>query len=205
MSFLDVLPLAFVMVAGPQILSAIFLATSENWRQNSAAYVLGAAISISLVVTLVYFAGDIALGQGTTNNTLYGIILVLLLVAMVNVFRTRGETEPPKWMAKLTSANPRFSFRLGFLLMGFFPSDLLTSAAVGSYLAAQEAPWTDALPFIGLTLLILAIPSLILLAFGDRAEASLPKARDWMETNSWIINEVVLLFFIAITINNLTG
>ena len=205
MSFLDVLPLAFVMVAGPQILSAIFLATSENWRQNSAAYVLGAAISISLVVTIVYFAGEGVLGQGTTNDTLYVIILVLLLVAMINVFRTREETEPPKWMGKLTSANPRFSFRLGFLLMGFFPSDLLTSAAVGSYLAAQGAPWIDALPFIGVTLLILALPSLILLAFGDRAEAFLPKARDWMETNSWIINEVVLLLFIAITISNLTG
>ncbi len=89
--------------------------------------------------------------------------------------------------------------------MGFFPSDLLTSAAVGSYLAAQGAPWIDALPFIGVTLFILAIPSLILLAFGDQGEAFLPKVRGWMETNSWIINEIVLLFFIAITINNLMG
>lgn len=35
------LPMAFVMIAGPQILSAIFLATSENWRRNSAAYLAG--------------------------------------------------------------------------------------------------------------------------------------------------------------------
>jgi len=33
-SLAKMLPLAFVMIAGPQILSAIFLATSENWRRT---------------------------------------------------------------------------------------------------------------------------------------------------------------------------
>ncbi|RBI61492.1 hypothetical protein DMJ13_12305 [halophilic archaeon] len=205
MSFLEVLPLAFVMVAGPQILSPIFLATSENWRRNSAAYVLGAALSISLVVTVVYFVGDGLLGQRTPNDTLYVIVLVLLLAAMIHVYRTREESEPPEWMGTLTTANPRFSFRLGFLLLGFFPTDILTSASVASYLAARKAPLTDALPFIGVTLLILALPALILLAFGDRGEAFLPKVRDWMNANSWIINEIVILLFIGLTINNLTG
>ena len=51
-TILQILPLAFVMVAGPQILSAIFFATTEQWRLNTAAYVLGAALSISIVVTL---------------------------------------------------------------------------------------------------------------------------------------------------------
>jgi hypothetical protein len=31
--------LAFVMIAGPQILTAIFLATTPKWRQNSAAFI----------------------------------------------------------------------------------------------------------------------------------------------------------------------
>ena len=47
MNLAKVLPMAFVMIAGPQILSAIFLATSENWRGNSLAYVAGAACSIT--------------------------------------------------------------------------------------------------------------------------------------------------------------
>jgi len=205
MSLFEILPLAFVMVAGPQILTPVFLATSENWRQNSAAYVFGAAISISLVVTIVYFAGAGLLGQGTSNDTLYGIILILLVVAMVHVYWTREEAEPPQWMGKLTTAKPRFAFRLGFLLLGFFPTDILTSSSVGSYLAAHKAPLTDALPFIGLTLLFLALPALILLAFGERAEAFLPKARDWMNTNSWVISEIVILLFIGMTISNLTG
>ena len=54
---LKILPLAFVMVAGPQILSAIFFATTEQWARNTAAYVLGAAISISIVVSLAFLLG----------------------------------------------------------------------------------------------------------------------------------------------------
>lgn len=205
MSFLQVLPLAFVMVAGPQILSAVFLATSEDWRRNSAAFVFGASLSITLFVTLAYFLGGGATGQGGSNETLSVIILILLILAMIHTYRTREESEPPKWMGKLQTATPRFSFRLGFLLLGFFPTDILTSVAVGSYLVANGSPWVDALPFIFLTLLFLALPSLALLAFGERGEAFLPKARDWMDTNSWIVNEVVLAFFIVITLNGLLG
>ena len=57
MTFLQILPMAIVMVAGPQLLSSFFLATSEGWKLNSAAYVLGAALSIAIVVTAAYLLG----------------------------------------------------------------------------------------------------------------------------------------------------
>ena len=47
-----VLPLAFVMIAGPQIISSFFLATSSQPVRNSLAYVAGAAISITTVATV---------------------------------------------------------------------------------------------------------------------------------------------------------
>jgi len=204
-SFLEILPLVVVMVAGPQLLSAIFLATSENWRRNSAAFVVGAGLSISLVVALAHALGVGAAGQGAPNTTLSAVVLVALLFAMVHTYRTREESEPPRWMGKLGSATPRFSFRLGFLLLGFFPTDLLTSAAVGSYLVSQDAPVTDAAPFVLLTLFVLALPSLVLVAFGERAEAALPTVRNWMNDNAWIVNEVVIVFFLAMTLDNLLG
>ncbi len=193
------------MIGGPQILSAIFLATSENWRRNSAAFVGGAAISIPLVVAAAYVFSTGVTEQGEPNTTVSTIVLVALLLAMAHTYQTREESEPPRWMGKLETATPRFSFRLGFLLMGFFPTDVLTSVAVGSYLAARNAPWTDAVPFILLTLLLLALPSLALVAFGERAETFLPKARTWMNSHSWIVNEVVLLLFVAMSLNNLLG
>ena len=197
--------MAFVMIAGPQILSAIFLATSQNWRRNSGAYVAGAALSITLIVTIAYFVGDGASGAGASNDTLQIVVLVLLVAAALRTFLKRKESEPPKWMGKLQTASPRFSFRLGFLLLGVFPTDIFTSFAVGTYLASHGDPWWDLLPFLLLTVLFLALPSLLLVLFGQRAQAFLPKARDWMNTNSWVVSELVIALFIVITINSLAG
>ena len=66
-----IIPMAFVMIAGPQILSSIFLATSEQWRRNSAAYVSGAALAITATVTAAYFlsSGEAGKGYPTTPST----------------------------------------------------------------------------------------------------------------------------------------
>jgi hypothetical protein len=202
-SFVSLLPMAFVMVAGPQILSAIFLATSERWRLNSGLFVLGAALSITAVVTAAYLLGNGASDQGLSDNALYFVALALLVLAMVHAYVKRAESKPPKWMGKLGSASPRLAFTLGVLLLGVFPTDILTSFAVGTTLAAHDDAWWHILPFVALTLAILGAPALILLAFGRRAEAFLPKARDWMTTNAWIVNEIVLLFFVGIVISDI--
>ena len=208
MSLVQVLPLAIVMIAGPQILSPIFLATSEQWRANSAAYVFGAALSISSVVVLAYLVGNSLGGGGgllgaSAQQLLYIIVLVLLIYAAVETYRKRNVSEPPKWMGKLTNAAPKFSLKLGFLLLGFFPTDILTSISVGTYLAANGDPVTDAAGFVSLTLFIIALPALGVLVLGERAEAVLPKIRDWMNDNSWIISEVVIALFVVMTLQNL--
>lgn len=196
------------MIAGPQILSPIFLATSKQWRANSAAYVFGAGLSISLVVALAYLVGNSFGGGGgllgaSGQQLLYIVVLVLLIYAAVETYRKRNVSEPPKWMGKLTNAAPKFSLKLGFLLLGFFPTDIVTSISVGTYLAANGAPVTDAAGFVLLTLFIIALPALGVLVLGERAEAILPKIRDWMNENSWIISEVVIALFVILTLQNL--
>jgi len=196
------------MIAGPQILSPIFLATSEQWRANSAAYVFGAALSISLVVVLAYLIGNSFSGSGgllgaTAQQLLYLVVLLLLLYAAVETYRERNVSEPPEWMGKLTNAAPGFSLKLGFLLLGFFPTDIVTSISVGTYLAANGDPVTDASGFVLLTLFILALPSLGVLVLGERAETALPKIRDWMNDNSWVISEAVIALFFVMTLQNL--
>jgi threonine/homoserine/homoserine lactone efflux protein len=204
-AFLRVLPLAFVMIAGPQVLSAIFFATSENWRAISAAYVAGAAISISIIVTLAFLLSDGASSAGASDEAIYYAILALLLFAAVHTFRSRKTAEPPKWMGKLQTATKRFAFVLGFLLLGVFPSDLVTSVSVGSYISAHDEPWWHYVGFLGVTLLFLGLPALLVLILGKRAEVLLPKVRDWMTTNSWIVNELVLALFIGLVISDIAG
>jgi cytochrome c biogenesis protein CcdA len=199
-----ILPMAFVMIAGPQILSAIFLATSENWGRNSAAFLAGAALSITVFVTIAYWVGR-GINSGGGDDTLDIIVLVLLVAAGGNVFRTRKTAEPPKWMGRLQEATPKLSFGLGFLLLGVFPTDILTSWAVGSYLSNHGDPWWHLLPFLLLTLLLLALPAILILLLGQRAQRFLPKVREWMTTNSWIVNEIVIAFFVGVTADSLAS
>ena len=205
MDFAKILPLAIVMIAGPQVLSAIFLATSERWRANSFAFVAGAAISISAVVTAAYFVSGGGSDRESSSDTLDIVVLVLLLLAAVHVYWTRAESTPPKWMGKLQSATPGTAFKLGLLLLGLFPTDILTSFAVGGYLANHSDDLWQALPFIGLTLLILATPSLIVILLGERGQTLLPKLRDWMNDNSWIVSEFVIVLFIGLVANDIWG
>jgi hypothetical protein len=202
-SLAAVLPLAFVMIAGPQIISAFFFATSEDWKRESAAYVLGAALSVTAMVSLAYLvAGGAESGEGDSGlSTIDYVVMGLLVVAMADVFRGRKNIEPPKWMGKLQSATPKLAFILGFLLLGFFPSDLVTSVSVGAHFSDDGDPWWHVCVFSLVTVLLLALPALLVAALGARAEALLPKVRDWMSTNSWIVSEVVLVFFVVMILS----
>lgn len=205
MDFAKVLPLAVVMVAGPQIISAFFFATSDSWKKLSATYVLGAAVSISLVVGASYLVAKGAAGSSEESEaglrTIDYVILALLLFAIVRTYLGRKESEPPKWMGKLQHATPKTSLTLGFLLLGFFPSDIVTAASVGAFIAHNGDTFLQALPFIGLTLLLLGAPALGVAMMGSRAHDFLPKVRDWMNDNSWIVSEVVLVFFVVLILS----
>jgi hypothetical protein len=210
-TLLTVVPLAFVMIAGPQIISAVFLATTVDWAKNSLAYVAGAALSITATVTAAYLvvrgAKDSAgsSSEGSEGQTIDAVILALLVFAAVHVYRTRKVAQPPKWMGRLQEATGGFAFKLGFLLLGVFPTDILTSITVGATIAREGDPWWHALGFVAVTLLLLAIPSILVVLLGARAKVLLPKVRDWMNANSWIISELVILLFIGLTINSLAS
>ena len=51
---MTVLPMAFVMVAGPQIVAAILLATSVRPRRDSGFFLLGAAAATTIGLTAAY-------------------------------------------------------------------------------------------------------------------------------------------------------
>lgn len=211
MDILTVLPLAIVMIAGPQIITAVFFATSQNWRANTAALLGGVILTVTFFVTVAYIVGKLVVTgagsahEGTAKHVIDIVILVLLVFLVVYVFLDRKRAEPPKWMGRLQTATPRFAFTLGLLLLGIFPTDIVTSTTVGARLARQEAPWWNCLPFVLLTVFFMALPALLVLLLGRRAETFLPKVRDWMNTNSWVVNEIVIVFFIAITINSLAS
>ncbi|HMH31326.1 MAG TPA: GAP family protein [Methylomirabilota bacterium] len=203
MDIAKILPLAIVMVTGPQILTAIFLATSKQWRKNSLAFILGGAIAVTTIATAAFLLRVGAQNHGVKNHDPDLIVLALIIAAAIHTFMTRKQSKPPKWMGKLEETKPKVAFKIGFLLMGFFPGDILTAIAVGGYISGHNEPWAHILPFIGLTLLLLAIPALLVIILGKRAETVLPKLRNWMNDHSWIVSEFVFGMFILILLSEI--
>ena len=203
---LTVLPMAFVMVAGPQIVTSILLATGTRARRDSSFFLAGAALATVLGTTAAYaLTGRLKAARtpwkadaGLEHAVDLAIIGLLLLLAW-KVFRSRTRTDPPHWMAKLETASPLFSFKVGFLLFAFLPGDLLSMFTVGAFLAHHDAAWWQTLVFAALTVALAGLPLLLLLLLGRRAQALLPKARDWMTRNSWIVSEIVIAFFLLMT------
>jgi small neutral amino acid transporter SnatA (MarC family) len=95
-SFLTVLPLALVMIAGPQIISAILLATGHDARRNSLAFLAGAALAITAGTMLAYWrTGQLERaagpsGQGTVKTVIDWLVLVLFLFLMVRTYLRRA-------------------------------------------------------------------------------------------------------------------
>jgi Sap, sulfolipid-1-addressing protein len=205
-NLLTILPMAIVMVAGPQMVSAVFLATSDTWRRSSVAYLAGAATAITAGTAIAYGAARLLKGSlggdrdGSGNSLLDVVIVVLLLVLMVVVFVRRKDTKPPRWMGQLQHATPGFAYKLGLLLFLLMPTDIITMLTVGSHLARGGSPWWQVVPFLLLTLLLVGLPALIVVLLGRRALAVLPKVRDWMSANSWVVSEIVIVFFLVVTI-----
>ena len=77
-----------------------------------------------------------------------------------------------------------------------FPSDFIVLVTVGVNLAQNNASLLAALPFLALTIFIAALPVLFYLLFHRRAQGVMPKVRDWMNTNSWLVNIIVYVIFI---------
>jgi Sap, sulfolipid-1-addressing protein/Type IV secretion system pilin len=199
--FWTVLPMAVVMSAGPQIVTATFLATSQGSKRNSLAFLGGVATATTIGVTVFFLLGSGTAGkQKEGKDWLDWVIIGLLVFLLIWVFVKRKETQPPKWMGRLQEANARFAVTIGFLLYILMPTDLVAMATVGAYIARQGEPWWHTLGFVVLTVLIAGLPFIVLLALGKRAESVLPRIREWMNANSWIVNEAVLLFFLAMAL-----
>ena len=202
---LPIVPLAITMMAGPQIMSAIIFVTSKKAVKLSLAFIAGAAIGVTAGVIvargLVSLTG-IDLGSsddsGSTGNILQIVFVLLLVAASIRNFVKRATIEPPKWLGALMQAEPRKAFFLGLVLLTIFPSDAVILLTVGTNLEQNNSSFVDALPFIGLTVLIAAAPFLFYMLFRRRAEAAMPKVRDWMNTNSWLVNIIVYAIFIAL-------
>jgi hypothetical protein len=202
---MQILPLAITMMAGPQIMSAIIFITARKPLKLSAAFVVGAAIGctvgLAITFTLASLLGNsVSLGDpsdsGSIGHIIQYLLVGLLVFLAIKNFVRRETIEPPGWLGTLQNAKPGTAFWTGLLLLSVFPSDFIILVTVGVNLAQNDASFLSALPFLALTVFIAALPVLFFLVFHRRAQQMMPKVRNWMNTNSWLVNIIVYVIFI---------
>lgn len=188
------------MVMGPQIVTAIFLTTSDRPRSNSLAMLLGVFLAASLGVLIWFELGNVIGLEPQQNRTgpttADYVVSGLLAVLAIRIWRNRGEAEVPKWMSALQQAEPKRAFALGFVLILLMPTDIVATIAATSYLHRVGLDAIDAWALVGGTVLLMALPFLAYTALGDRAKRAMPKLRGWLTTNSWLVNLIVIAYFI---------
>jgi len=203
----QVLPLAITMMAGPQIMSAIIFVTAKRAVRVSLAFVVGVAIAATAGTAIALglaslLGGSLSLGDSSDSSSggsvIQYVLVGLLILAAVKSYLGRETAEPPKMLGRLQEADSKLAFRTGFLLILLFPSDVLVLLTVGVNLEHSHSGVLDALPFILATTLIAALPLLGYLLFHRRAVTFMPKVRDWMNANSWVVNIIACAIFIVL-------
>ena len=204
---LAILPLAITMMAGPQIMSAIIFLTGSKPVKVSVSFIAAVAIAATVGILITHalaalLGSSVSLGDPSNKGSLGHIVqylLVGLLVAMAIKNYVRRETiEPPRWLGTLQSADSKTALKTGLLLILLFPSDIIILLTVGINLEHNALGLVAALPFIGATTLIAALPLLLYLLFHRGAKRLMPQVRDWMNTHSWLVNIIVCVIFIAL-------
>jgi hypothetical protein len=187
------------MVMGPQILTAIFLVTSRQPVKNSVAMLIGVVVAASLSL-LIWFGIVKAIGidpkDGGGPTTADWIVSGLLALAAIHTFLGRGNASVPKWMTALQEAEPRRAFTLAFLLILLMPTDIVAVISTANWLHDQHENVLRGWPLVAATTLLMALPILGYLLLGRRAREAMPGIRDWLTTNAWLVNIIVILYFI---------
>jgi hypothetical protein len=204
---LAVIPLAITMNAGPQIMSAIIFVTANKPLKLSAYFLGGVVIAVTVGVTITYtlasvLGNSVSLGDssdsGSLGNIIQYLLVGLLIILSIKSYVSRETSEPPRWLGAMQNAKPRTAFMAGLLLLSVFPSDFVILVTVGINLAQNDASLLAAVPFMAATVFIAALPVLSYLLFRHRAQRAMPKVRDWMNTNSWLVNIIVYVIFIVL-------
>jgi hypothetical protein len=196
---LQILPLALIMVMGPQILTAIFLVTSQEPVKNSGAILTGVLLAASLSM-LIWFGLYSALGinppSGSGPGTADYVVAGLLALLGIHTFLGRKTATVPKWMTALQQAEPKRAFSLGFLLILLMPTDIVAVISTVHWLHDNDLGVLHAWPVVAAVVVLMALPIAGYLLLGQRARDAMPGIRDWLTTNAWVVNIVVIIYFI---------
>ena len=204
MSDIAILPLALTVMLGPQILVGMFLITRKDPIKSSMVYIL-AIISTLILTTYIYYSmskytGLHEISVGGKPIVKYILIILFIFLIIRAIINRNKITNPPKWMRGVTTISLKKVFIIGLSLIAFMPTDIAISFTVGNLLNTESNSFLEAWPFFTAVLCISLLPLIIYFLLGRDGPKHLEKVNIWLNTHGYIINVIVLTFFIFLLI-----
>lgn len=201
MTEIAILPLALTVMLGPQILVGMLLIMRKDAIKSSLVYTLS-IVSTLILTTFIYYS--LIQNTGLHNASVGGrpvlkhlLILLFIVLIIRSIVHRNKITEPPKWMKGISSASMGEIFIIGLCLIAFMPTDIIVAFSVGKILNSESGSFYDAFPFFGAVLLISILPLTIYFSLGrSKRSAYLENVNNWLNTHGYLINVVVMVFFI---------
>jgi hypothetical protein len=208
---LHILPLAIAMVAGTQLVLATLLVTGKQPISASLAYIAGFGAAVAVILIGFYVGAKLlhaGLGHHATDKgrdhteKVVEIVLVgALILLAVRAFLNRANSKPSPLLEKVQSAGPRDAFKYGWLVILVAPTDIVVGATVSLDLVRNHDALTDAAPFYGLCLVLLALPLLAFFALGKRGPSAMASVRRFTEQQSWAVTVIVCVVYLALILS----
>jgi hypothetical protein len=204
-----------VAISPLPIIAVILMLFSPRARLNGPAFLLGWAVALGAVSTIVYVvtdASDAATDSGAsdTTSTIKVVLGVVLLAMAMRRWRHRDQqTATPKWMQSIDSFTPVRAFALAVALAAVNPKNLVltigAAAGLGQLGVDTGAAVVAIIVFVALASLSIAVPVVLYLIGGEHARARLDSLKDWMERHNAAVMSVVLLIFGVLLISKGLG
>jgi hypothetical protein len=217
----DLLPVALGVVLSPlAIMALVAVLLSRLARVNGIAYLLGWVVGLggllALFIWIFQLTGAHEHGRPPLWVAIVRILLGLLLVLVaVWVYRkgaarirvmaqastpreiAAATPQLPGWLQAVSTFRPVRTFFLGLGLFVVNPVDASCAiiAALDIALAdvSAAAATTVALVFIIVGALPIAIPVVLVVVRGERAQPALDRVRTWIAGNTHVLNAALLL------------
>ncbi len=215
---LEVLPLAvgLALAALPIVLIPLALATNQP-AGVARAFLFGWLLGVLVVGAAVIAVADLIVRPEEHPQWLSWVKLglgVALLVLAVRKWLSRTpagtEPEPAKWMSSVATMTSGGAFRVALLLACLNPKNLLL--VVGGATVIADATYRPVEQAVALVVFAvvgsvgIAVPVVLPLVLGTRAEPVLAATDRWMTRHSAIIVAVVLLVLgVLLVVNGLAG
>ena len=195
-----------ILISPLPIVAVILMLFTSRGKVNGLTFLAGWIAGLAVVGAVVLSlsdAADVSTDSGAHDGS--GGVLVaigaVLILGAIRRWRNRpqhGETSPPpKWMARIDGLGPVAALALGAALAALNPKNLLLAVAAAVSIGQADLSTSDTVVtwaiFVVLASLSVAAPVLYRIVRGEHAQATLDRAKTWLEANNATVMAVLFL------------